>query len=252
MTDPNRQVEALEAELARLREVIWRLGPAAHREVSAMHGAGLLPHLAAETPLPSFFWLGKLAATLVVAAFVAGFFFLVHRAADPMTHTYGGMLAVLLAGWGLSQAAPGHLVSQGALACGLGGGFMAVLDLLNAHPSETIRLGMLCFMAVAAVAARWRLSESVFGVVAVLACVCAIPDVGFGGAGGRDAALVLSLCVLLLAGPRSGTFPIWASSAAIFVQLALPLTLTVQSGSPVRSLAGLLLIQSVKIGRAHV
>jgi hypothetical protein len=143
------------------------------------------------------------------------------------------------------RAAPGRLASQGVLACGLGAAFISGLDLAGTSPSPLLSVGMLCLIAFAAAATHWRRSEAAFSVVAVLACVCAIPDVGFDGAGGISMALVLSLCVFFTAGPRAGTFPVWAVCAAVFAQLALPLLTTAASVQPVRNLAALLLIQSV-------
>ncbi len=242
MADSNRQIETLEAELRRLREVVFRLGTALQQEAHPPLPANTS---AQEPPTPSFYWLGKLAVTLTVAAFVTGFFFLVHRAAPFPIHAGGGLLAVLLLGWGLYAAAPGRLVSQGALACGLGAAFISGLDVLGASPSPLMSAGMLFCIAVAAAAVWWKQSEATFSVVAVLACVCAMPDIGFNGAGGLGMALVLCLCVFLVSGPRAGMFPVWAACAAVFAQLAPPLLLTVPSASPVRSLAALLLIQSL-------
>ncbi len=245
MPDMNKQMEALEAENARLREALYRPGAAAQQAVPPALSPGLLQQPYLESPAAAFLWLGKLALTLVVAAFIAGFFLFVHRAPDPMIHVYGEILALLLLVWGLYTAAPERLVSQGVLACGLGAGFLAALDRLGASPSPTASLGMLCFIAGAVAAVRWKQSETAFSAVAALACVCAIPDAGLAGAGGTAMSVVLGLCVLLIAGPRSGTFPIWTACAAVFAQLALPMMLTVTTASPARQLTALLLIQSL-------
>ena len=245
MADSNSQIEALEAELRRLREVLAQLGAAVQQAASPTLAREASSQHSTDATTPSFYWLGKLAVTVAVPAFVTGFFFLVHRASNPLTHAGGGILSLLLLAWGIYRATPGRLVSQGVLACGLGATFISGLDLLDTHPSTVLSLGLLCFIAAGAAAARWRQSESVFAVIGAVACVCAIPEIGLDGAAGLGMALVLCLCVFLTAGPRAGTFPIWTACAAVFAQLALPMTLTTPTVSPARSLAGLLLIQSV-------
>lgn len=245
MADSDRRIEALEAELARLRDVLSRPGATAQPEAPPPLSAAVSSPYSEAQPLPSFYWLEKLAMALTVVVFVAGFFLLVHRAPGPLIHAGGGILSLLLLAWGLCQAAPGRLMSQGVLACGMGTAFISALDLLDVFPSPWPSLGVLCVVTVLAVAARWRQSEAAFGVVAVLACVCAIPDLGLYGTGGLGITLTLCLCVFLITGPRAGTFPIWAACAAVFAQLALPMVLMVPSGSPARNLAAMLLLQSL-------
>ncbi len=243
MADSNRHIEALEAELERLRGALSQRDAAAHDVPSSGACAGAASARSLEPP-PSFYWLGQVAVTLAVAAFVAGFYVAARNTGNSLVQAGGGALSLLLLGWGLCQAEPGRLGAQGVLACGLGAGFISGLGLLAAHPSTVLRVGMLCLVAAAAVAVRWRESEATFGVVPLLACLGAVPGIGFPGLG-PDMALLLCFCVLALAGPRLGTFPIWAAGAAVFAQLALPLALAPATASPARGLAALLLVQSL-------
>ena len=247
MGETNRQIEALETELARLRETLDRLGAAMQETAVPPRSAFPPASFSADLQLPSFYWLGKVAATLAVALFSAVHFLVLRRAESGPALAGSGAVALLLLCWGLRSAVPGMLIPQTALACGLAGLFLSALHLVAAHPSPAFGAAVMCAVIGGAVAARWRQTEAAFSVVGALACLCGIPEVGFSGTGGLGMSIILSLCALFLAGPRSGTFPVWTASAAAYVQLALPLAVFSLSREAGQTLAGLLLVQSVAI-----